>query len=718
MPEGITSIGRYAFWGCVKLESITLPSSVTYIGYQAFENCSSLTSITIPEGVSEISAYTFGGCVKLESVTLPSSITTIERYAFNETPWYATMIENGNGFLIVNGMLMDGHDAVSSSNSSELTIPEGVTAIGNRAFANCGELKSVVIPKEVGIIGAYAFVDCVNMTNVIVSEGVTSIGSYAFGAENSWGYKNLQSVTLPDSVEEIGTSAFGNCSDDFVIICPKGSVAEEYAKNNSLDYQNIEYAETETIAITPSTESLFVGDAKKLTLTITPATARQTANWTSSDEKVVTVDSKGNITAIGLGTATVKATAKDDEEKYATCEITVAKAAVTGITLSKKEINAIVGDNVTLTANVAPTNATVKDVAWSSDKETVATVDQSGKVTAVAEGTAVITATSKDNEEIKAICTITVTTEETGGDTPGSTTPETPDNENQDNSGNGDTSTGTTPETPDNENQDNSGNGDTSTGTTPETPDNENQDNSGNGDTSTGTTPGTSGGTTSDKTTGTTPGATTSDNAAGTNPGTTTSENNTQTTSTGTTGSEGQNSKTPAKANTTLQATTNKCTVKVLSADVQNPTVSYINSTDAKAKTITIPDTVTVDGVTYKVVSVADNAVQKNKKVTTITLGKNVTSIGKNAFKGCTSLKTVNIKSSSFTKIGANAFSGDKKLTTVKLTSTKLTSKSVGKNAFKGTNKKLTIKVPKKKVSSYKKYFKNKGNKTLKVKKG
>jgi hypothetical protein len=78
----------------------------------------------------------------------------------------------------------------------------------------------------------------------------------------------------------------------------------------------------------------------------------------------------------------------------------------------------------------------------------------------------------------------------------------------------------------------------------------------------------------------------------------------------------------------------------------------------------------------------------------------------------------VNIKSSSFTKIGANAFSGDKKLTTVKLTSTKLTSKSVGKNAFKGTNKKLTIKVPKKKVSNYKKYFKNKGNKTLKVKKG
>jgi hypothetical protein len=327
--------------------------------------------------------------------------------------------------------------------------------------------------------------------------------------------------------------------------------------------------------------------------------------------------------------------AKKLKKKYQNTEFDDTESIeITPVTVSLS-----LGETKELTLKITPETAR-QTAYWTSSNEGVATVDQSGKVTAVAEGTAVITATSKDNEEIKATCTITVTKkEETVGDTPGSTTPETP-------------------------------------------------------------------------------GATTSDNTTGTNPGTTTSGNNTQTTSTGTTGSEGQNSKTPAKANTTLQAKTNKCTVKVVSADTKNPTVSYVKSTNAKAKTITVPDTVTVDGVTYKVVSVADNAVQKNKKVTTITLGKNVTSIGNNAFKGCTSLKTVNIKSSSFTKIGANAFSGDKKLTTVKLTSTKLTSKSVGKNAFKGTNKKLTIKVPKKKVSSYKKYFKNKGNKTLKVKKG
>ena len=68
--------------------------------------------------------------------------------------------------------------------------------------------------------------------------------------------------------------------------------------------------------------------------------------------------------------------------------------------------------------------------------------------------------------------------------------------------------------------------------------------------------------------------------------------------------------------------------------------------------------------------------------------------------------------------IGKNAFKGCKNLKTITLKTTKLTKKSIGKNALKGTNKKLTIKVPKSKVKKYKTYFKNKGNKTVKVKKG
>lgn len=174
----------------------------------------------------------------------------------------------------------------------------------------------------------------------------------------------------------------------------------------------------------------------------------------------------------------------------------------------------------------------------------------------------------------------------------------------------------------------------------------------------------------------------------------------------------------PAAKNTTLTVTSAKCKVKVTSSSATNPTVAYTKSTNSKATSVTIPATVTVNGVTYKVTSIAASAFANNKKITKVTIGKNVTSIGKNAFKKCTKLKTVTVKSTVLKSIGTNAFYGDKNLKTMTIKSTKLTSKTVGKNAFKGTNSKLTIKVPSKKVAAYKKFLKKKGNTKVTVKKG
>ncbi|MDD5998129.1 MAG: leucine-rich repeat protein [Lachnospiraceae bacterium] len=123
-----------------------------------------------------------------------------------------------------------------------------------------------------------------------------------------------------------------------------------------------------------------------------------------------------------------------------------------------------------------------------------------------------------------------------------------------------------------------------------------------------------------------------------------------------------------------------------------HPTVEYLATTNKKASTIKVPDSVTVDGVTYKVTVVVDKALAGNKKVKKVVLGVNVTGIGKNAFANCKNLKKIEVKSSQWNK------------------------KSVGKNAFKGTSKKLVVKVPKKMASAYKKYIKGKGNKTVRVK--
>ena len=166
---------------------------------------------------------------------------------------------------------------------------------------------------------------------------------------------------------------------------------------------------------------------------------------------------------------------------------------------------------------------------------------------------------------------------------------------------------------------------------------------------------------------------------------------------------------------TELTIEESKCKVKVVSNDKENPTVSFSGTVNNNAKTVSIPDIIKKDDIVYKVVKVDNKALAGNKKVTKIVIGKNVVEIGNSSFEKCTNLKTVDVKSTVLNKIGANAFNGDKKLTKITLKTSKLTKKSIGKNIIKGTNKKLVIKVPKKKVKVYKKYFKNKGNKNVKV---
>lgn len=124
-----------------------------------------------------------------------------------------------------------------------------------------------------------------------------------------------------------------------------------------------------------------------------------------------------------------------------------------------------------------------------------------------------------------------------------------------------------------------------------------------------------------------------------------------------------------------------KMSYKVTGKGPKNGTVEFVKTTSA-SKTVTIPATVTVDGITYKVTSIAPRALKGNTKVTKAVIGANVTKIGREAFSGCRKLKTITIKS---TKI-----------------------KTIGANAIKNIYKKAKIYCPKKKRNAYKKLFKSK----------
>ena len=167
------------------------------------------------------------------------------------------------------------------------------------------------------------------------------------------------------------------------------------------------------VSLNTNSLTLEEGGTATLTATITPSNATdQNVTWSSDNQNVATVDQNGEVTAVSAGTATITVTTADGS-KTATCAVTVTAATVpvTGVTLSQNQASLYYNrtpNTLTLTATVAPDNATNQAVTWTSSDSTVATVDQNGVVTALARGTAVITATAADGRGASASCTVTV----------------------------------------------------------------------------------------------------------------------------------------------------------------------------------------------------------------------------------------------------------------------------------------------------------------------
>lgn len=154
-----------------------------------------------------------------------------------------------------------------------------------------------------------------------------------------------------------------------------------------------------------------IGGNLQLLATVSPANAaNQSIEWSSEDSEIATVDENtGLVTGVSEGSVQIIAKALDGSDVSSSVTITVSKVPVTEVSIEgESERTMEIGDRITLAANVAPENATYKGIEWSSNNASVATVDQSGNVIAMASGEAVITAKSSDNPEITAQITVTV----------------------------------------------------------------------------------------------------------------------------------------------------------------------------------------------------------------------------------------------------------------------------------------------------------------------
>ena len=176
IPDSVTSIGAYAFSGCSGLKSVSIPNAVTNLRTYAFQNCSNLSSITLPATLSGINEGVFSGCTKLTSVSFPTSITSLGKAAFS-----------GCTTLVLT------------------SIPGTVTSIGESCFSGCQSLKSIVIPSSISAINTTAFAGCIGLTSIQFSNSNITIGYQAF-----LGCNGLTSITLP-TYSTITYNAFQDC---------------------------------------------------------------------------------------------------------------------------------------------------------------------------------------------------------------------------------------------------------------------------------------------------------------------------------------------------------------------------------------------------------------------------------------------------------------------------------------------------------------------------
>lgn len=179
--------------------------------------------------------------------------------------------------------------------------------------------------------------------------------------------------------------------------------AAEDAYANVTVWQN-----AESLALNEAEIKLAEYDSFTLTATVMPATTTQKEiAWSSSDEAVATV-SGGIVRALSQGHAIITATTTDGTNLSATCNVTVIKP-VAGIIAEPTQIELEVGKSTTIVAAAVPANATNTALVWTSDDETIATVNQSGLITAVAEGNTRIIISAADESGVEAVCAVTVT---------------------------------------------------------------------------------------------------------------------------------------------------------------------------------------------------------------------------------------------------------------------------------------------------------------------
>ena len=281
--DGCVKFSGYSFLDCKKLKNVTFPPEIKDLGYDTFENCTSLKTITIPKTSFSIIGGIFKGCInlekviinsdikecringsgfadckKLKSIELPASLEKIESnsdFCFeNVSKDFKFVLDSKNSFFSVStdGKMLTSKDGKTLyawiGASGDITVPDGLTAIGNNFFSNNKNITSVIIPDSVESVSDNAFVNCTNLTSVVFPKKLKSGEFYSeyhdstfeneYISLNFSGCENLTSVVLPTNISFVD---FSGCKKIEKLVLPASSIGvsvKECANLKSIEFEN------------------------------------------------------------------------------------------------------------------------------------------------------------------------------------------------------------------------------------------------------------------------------------------------------------------------------------------------------------------------------------------------------------------------------------------------------------------------------------------------
>ncbi len=661
IEEGVTSISEWAFADCTSLENVAIGNGVIEIECYAFDDCTRLSSIIIPDSVSCIGQSVFKDCINLASVTIGKGVKSVGGFAFNGCNHLAKTNYTGtvDQWAEIEFNTPDSNPIYYSRNlyiNDKLVTNIELTKakkISDYAFYGCLSLTNVTIGNGVTSIGYSAFSRCTSLKDITIGNGVTNIGTYAFNDCTA-----LQNVTIGNGVTSIGGRAFDGCTN--LLKTNYTGTINQWVEIN-FEWFFYEFLPTSNPVF--FSKNLYINGvlAKDIELNGIKKISDYAFYGCSS---LTNVTIGNEVTDIGVG-AFRRCTGLSNIV-ISDSVTSIAKWTFLGCS---NLTNVTIGNNVTdigfsafhscagLSSIVIPDSViSIGEDAFEECTNLLNVEIGSGLVN-LGEG-----AFWECPNIEKVVIYSKVLNEIPGGCFVG------------------DYSSGRY-------NMEIWG----YAGTAAQLHCLNNANNIayniifkdlGNNNQPTVTA---------------SPKPTSEPNST---------ENPNPTDGTNTTNS-------PLKG-TILKDSKNKVSYKVTA---QGMAVSFYKVNNKKEAKITVPSTVSINGIKYKVTTVSDNAFKGCKKLRTVTIGKHVTTIGNKAFYKCTSLKKITIPAG-ISKIGKRAFYGCKKLKKIKIKTKKLKSKNVGKKAFYKIAAKAEIKVPKTKLKTYKKLLKAKGvGRKVKIKK-